>query len=489
MTVSPEKAAEIRRLYFAEHWKRGTIAAQLELHSDVIQRVLGRFGPTPGGPSPRRRAALLDPYKGFVAETLDEYPRLVATRLYDMIRGRGYTGSLRTLRRYVREVRPRPRRAYLDIETLPGEVGEVDWGHVGELAVPGGHRPLWVFVLQLSYSRAVFAELVLSLDSSSLRRSLLRAAAHFVGCPRAWLFDNAKTVVVERRGNRVRYHERLVELASQLHVELRVCDPGAPQQKGGVERSIRYLKGRFFAARHIHSVEQGNEQLHHFLDEIALERPHPRLPGCTVAEVLQQERRRLLPLPDPLPPVEDVRPVAVDAKAFVHLDTNRYSVHTDHASGTLTLVADDTVVRLLDGDREVACHPRCWGRKQVLEQHEHRQQLIAEKRGARDAKGRDRLRVEVPAIDQLLDRWLERNHNMGSRVVSTLRLLDAYGAAVLRAAVDEMVERDLVDIGAMAVLCERHRKRRGTTAVPAFDLAPHVPERDVVPHDLGGYDE
>ncbi|RLB47331.1 MAG: hypothetical protein DRI90_26460 [Deltaproteobacteria bacterium] len=85
MTVSPEKAAEIRRLYFAEHWKRGTIAAQLELHPDVVQRVLGRLGPTPGGPTPQRRAALLDPYKGFVAETLDEYPRLVATRLYDML--------------------------------------------------------------------------------------------------------------------------------------------------------------------------------------------------------------------------------------------------------------------------------------------------------------------------------------------------------------------------------------------------------------------
>ena len=487
MTVSLEMAAEIRRLYFAEHWKRGTISTQLDMHSDVVRRVLGRFGPQPG--TPRPITLVLDAYKPFIDETLQQYPRLVATRLYDMICERGYTGSIRTLRRYVRKARPRPRRAYLDIETLAGEVGEVDWGHVGELAVSGGYRPLWVFVLQLSHSRAVFAELVLSLDASSLRRSLLRAAAYFGGCPRAWLFDNAKTVVVERRGNLVRFHRGLVELAAELHVELRVCDPGAPQQKGGVERSVRYLKERHFAARHIHSVAQGNAQLLEFLGGIAQDRPHPRFAGRTVGDVLDDERARLLPLPDPLPPIESVQPTKVDTKGFIQLDTNRYSVPSKHSDGTLSLVTTDTVVRLLDGDNEVARHPRNWGRKQIIENHEHRAELLADKRGARDLKGRDRLRVEVPAIQAILEQWLDREHNMGSMVSRTMKLLDAYGAAVLRSAVDEMLERQIVDIGAMAVLCDKHRKHRGSRVAPVPELAPHVVERDVVPHDLGGYDE
>ncbi len=487
MTVSREMAAEIKRLYFAEHWKRGTIATQLGVHIDVVKRVLGRLGQPPGTPKPQ--ALLLNPYKPFVDDTLQRYPRLVATRLFDMIRKRGYQGSLRTLRRYVRKVRPQPRKAYLDIETLPGEVAEIDWAHVGEIAVQGGYRPLWVFVFLLSHSRALFAELVLSLDAASLRRSLVRAADCFGGCPRAWLFDNAKTVVVERRGSLVRFHSALVDLAAELHVELRVCDPGAPHQKGGVERSIRYLKGRFFAARHIHSVEQGNAQLLEFLQEIAGERPHPRLAGRTVTEVLDEERKRLLPLPDTLPSIEEVRPVAIDAKAFVRLDTNRYSVPTVHASSTLMLATTDAVVRILDGDREIARHRRCWGRKQVIERHEHREQLIAEKRGARTLKGRDRLRVEVPAIEVILERWLDREHNLGSMVARTVKLLDMYGATVLGAAVDEMLERSIVDIGAMAVLCETHRKRRGTRVVPVLELADYVRDRDVIPHDLGGYDD
>jgi len=193
MTVGDDQAAEIRRLYYAEHWKRGTIAAQLAVHPDVVKRVIGPLGPAPG--TPRPPATLLDAYRGFIDATLEQYPTLVATRLFDMLVARGYKGSLRTLRRYVRKVRPRKRKAYLDLETLPGEVGQVDWAHVGEIAVAGGHRPLWLFVMVLAYSRAIFAELVLSLDASSLRRSLLRSAHYLGGNPRAWLFDNAKTVV------------------------------------------------------------------------------------------------------------------------------------------------------------------------------------------------------------------------------------------------------------------------------------------------------
>src|SRR5512132_542131 len=132
MTVSPAVLAEIRRLYFAEHWKRGTVAAQLGVHPDVVARALGPFGPKPGTPRPDAR--VLEPYLSFLDETLERYPKLVATRLLDMVQSRGYTGSLRTLRRYVRSARPKPKsEVFLRVETLPGEQAQVDWAHVGEI--------------------------------------------------------------------------------------------------------------------------------------------------------------------------------------------------------------------------------------------------------------------------------------------------------------------------------------------------------------------
>src|SRR4029078_6445253 len=95
-------------------------------------------------------------------------------------------------------VSPAPRAdVFLRTEPLIGEQAQVDWAYVGKLAVPGGERALWLFVMVLSYSRALWGELVLDLSVPSLCRSLLRAARAFGGTCRQWLFDNPKTVVLE----------------------------------------------------------------------------------------------------------------------------------------------------------------------------------------------------------------------------------------------------------------------------------------------------
>lgn len=487
MTIGIDIEAEIRRLFYAEHWRRGTIAAQLGIHSDVVSRVTGNVGMKRG--TRRTSPLLLEPFAPFVVETLTQYPSLRATRLLDMIRERGYAGSLRTLRRYVKTVRPKARAvALLRVDTLPGEQSQIDWAHVGEIAVPGGTRKLWVFVAVLAHSRACFAELVFSQDVHSLRRSLVRAASFFGGVTRQWLFDNPKTVVIARRGDLVRFHPELLDIAAQLHVQPRLCTPRQPQQKGRVERLIRYLKDRFFAARRFHSIEHGNAQLLDFIAHVAHQRPHPGFPDRTVADVFDEERPRLLALPDPLPATDLVMPVPFDKTAFFCLDTNQYSAPSAYACRTLTLMASDTEIRLLDGDAEVARHPRCWGRHQRIESPAHRAELLEEKRAARDLKSRDRLRAEIPGAEVLLARWFDAGRNVGSLAARTLQLLDAYGPSITTEAVAEMIARGTHDPGALAILCEQ--RRRGPAGPPAaIHFGDHVRERDVIPHDLGDYDE
>jgi transposase len=486
MTVDKETEAEIRRLFFGEHWKKGTIAEQLEVHSDVVARVVGPHGPAPKDSAPR--PSLLDPYRGFVLETLERYPTLVATRVYDMICERGYTGSLRTLRRFVLPNRPaRPREVYLRLETLAGEQSQIDWAHVGHLRVPGGVRPLYCFVLLLRYSRAMWAELVLEQTTASLLRSLVRAARYFGGVTHQWLFDNPKSIVAARERGAIRFQAELVELASLLHVALRACRIRKPTDKGGVERGIRYLKTRFFPARVIPSLESGNTALLGFLETVAMNRKHPTQKDRTVAEVFAEEKARLLPLPDADLPTEMVTSVPSDKTAFISFDGNRYSVRHDAADRMLRLVASDLEVRLLDGERAVGTHARSWAKGHVIEAPEHRAALIANKPGARDGKGRDRLRAEIPRIDELMRLWLEDGRNVGSLVARTLKLLDLYGATVLRAAVEELLAKNSHDYGALAILCEKQRTR--PRRVLPIELGPHVVDRDVIPHDLGGYDD
>jgi len=489
MTVSIATEAEIRRLYFAEHWKRGTIVAQLGVHADVVERVLGRPGPRPKC-APTLVPAALEPFVGFVDETLTRYPRLVGTRVYDMLRERGYAGSLRALRRYLRRTRPLPKHeVFLRLEPLIGEQAQIDWAHVGYLDVRSVRRALWVFVIVLAYSRALWAELVLDLTAHSLRRSLVRAAVYFEGCPRQWLFDNPKVVVVERQGDAVRFHPLLLELAGTLRVQPRLCGVRKPHEKGRVERAIRYLRERFFAARHIHSLDQGNAMLLDFIRQTADDREHPRWPDRRVRDVLHEERAHLLHLPSPLPETDLVQPITADKTAFVRFDGNWYSVPAVHARHTLTLVVDDRRVRLLNGAEEVAAHDRSWARRERIEEPSHRAELLDIKRAAKNLKGQDRLRAAIQGIDRLFARWIEVGRNAGSMTARTLRLLDLYGADVLGSAVAEALQRGIHDPGALAMLCEQARLDAARPIPIPIELGDHVPDRDVIPHDLGGYDE
>ena len=87
--ISPELVIRIRSLYYAEHWKIGTIAAELGLHAQTVRNALetDRFN------RPRMmRNTKLDPYMEFIRATLEQHPRLRATRIYQMIAARGSTG-------------------------------------------------------------------------------------------------------------------------------------------------------------------------------------------------------------------------------------------------------------------------------------------------------------------------------------------------------------------------------------------------------------
>ena len=387
-------------------------------------------------------------------------------------------------------MRPTPRReVFLRTEPLIGEQAQVDWAHVGLGDVPGGTRALWVFVMVLAFSRALFVEFVWDLGAASLRRSRVRAHTFFGGSPRQWLFDNPKAVVLGRHGDAVRFHPTVLELAGAFCTQPRLCRVRSPEEKGRVERAVRYVRDRLLAGRTIRDVAQGNAAAEVFLREIAPARPHPRLPGRTVGEVFAEERAALLPLPAARPSIEHVLLAEADKTGFVRFDTNLYSVPPAAADRTLTVAADDTTVRILEVATEVACHARSWGHKQTVAAPAHRAALVAQKRGARDLKGRDRLRAEVAGIDVLRARWFESGRNLGSVVGRTVQLVELYGAAAVSAAVAEAVVRGTQDPGALAAFCEpRRRADRQPVPVP-IALGAHVHDHDVIPHDLGSYDE
>jgi hypothetical protein len=144
LMIAEAQRAEIRRLFYAEHWRIGTIARALSLHPHTVRAALetARFNQRTVV-----RVSALDPYTDFIRITLEQYPKLRATRIHEMIVARGYAGSVGQTRRLVRRLRPRPvAEAYLRLRTLPGEQAVARGSHPprGRVRGPscGGAPPL-----------------------------------------------------------------------------------------------------------------------------------------------------------------------------------------------------------------------------------------------------------------------------------------------------------------------------------------------------------
>jgi transposase len=318
--IPAAQVAEIRRLVFAEHWRVGPIAVQLDLHPDTVRRALAteRFA-RPGVARP----SALDPYRPFLQATLEQYPRLRATRLFEMVRSRGYPGAVGQVRRAVRRLRPAPKAvAYLRLHLLPGEQGQADWGSFGTVTIGRATRRLSAFVLVLSWSRALHAVFMLDQSLESFLRGHVEAFGALHGVPRVLLYDNMKSAVLERQGDVIRFHPRLLELCGHYHFVPRPCAVGAAWEKGRVERAIRYLREAFFAARHFRDVEDLNQQFVQWRDTVAYARPVPGDPTRTVAAALAEEQPRLLPLPAHPFPTALVKVVRSGKTPYIRFDRN-----------------------------------------------------------------------------------------------------------------------------------------------------------------------
>jgi transposase len=488
--ITPEQHAEIRRLYYGEHWKVGTIAAALGVHHETVRAAL--VNDTEGMRRGTCRTTQLDPYLPFVRDTLAQYPRLRATRLFEMVKARGYTGSVVQLRRAVRLIRPAATATvYRRLTTLAAEEAQVDWGAFGSIRIGRGVRPLSGFVMVLSYSRAVCALFTVDQTLESFLRGHVEAFETWPGVPRTLVYDNLRSAVLERAGTAIRFHPRLLELAGHYHFAPRPCTPGRGNEKGKVERQIQYLRHAFFAARTFVDVEDLNAQFRRWRDDVAHQRPHPEQRDRTVAAVLAEEQPRLLPLPAHPFETEVMRMVASGKTPYVRFDRNSYSIPHTHVRRPLTLLASPTTVRVIAGVDEIARHARSYDTGQVIEQEAHVAGLVAATRQDNPSSARDRLRLAVPAAATLLERLAARGESLRYPVVRLLALLDDYGPHELAAAIARALERDALGAGAIAHILESRRRQRGLK--PPIPMAlpdrPGVRDLDVTPHRLETYDD
>lgn len=489
MVISVDLSAQILRLYGAERWRVGTIARQLHVHRDTVRRVLAQAGISP--PATLLRPSRIDPFRPFILQTLAKFPTLTAARLFDMVHERGYSGSPDHFRHLVATLRPRPpAEAYLRLRTLPGEQAQVDWGHFGHLQIGRARRPLMAFVMVLSYSRRIFLRFFLDARMDSFLRGHVEAFAAYGGCARVLLYDNLKSAVLERIGDAVRFNPELLKFAAHHRFEPRPVAVARGNEKGRVERSIRYIREAFFAAREFAELDDLNAQARSWCEGLASDRRWPEDGSLSVRQAFEAERASLLALP-----AQDYRlgervAVQVGKTPYVRFDLNDYSVPHTHVRRTLAVLADPARVRVFDGATEIAQHVRSYDAGAQIENAAHIDALVQQKGRSRGHRGVDRVSRAVPAASVLLAQAAERGENLGSITAALLRLLDRYGASALQAAIDSALAQGVPHPNAVRLALERAREEQGLPPPTALHLSEDVARRDapVRSHALASYD-
>ena len=481
---------EILRLHTAEKWKVGTIAAQLNVHHETVERVLGQDGLSPERSC--NRTTLISPYMQFVVAKLEQYPSLCASRLFQMAKERGYSGGPYHFRHLVARVRPRPKQeAFLRLRTLIGEQAQVDWGAFGKITSGKAVRALWAFVMVLSWSRQIFLRFYLSTAMPNFVRGHVDAFAFFQGVPRVLLYDNLKSAVLERTAHAIHFNDRLLALARHYRFEPRPVAVRRGNEKGRVERAIRFIRNSFFAGRAFRDVDDLNQQAAVWMVGIAGDRPLPEERTQRVRDAFAEEQTKLLPLPQEPFPSDEITHVEVGKTPYVRFDLNDYSVPHTLVRKTLTVAASLHTLRILDGSETVATHQRCWDRDQQVEDQSHTQSLIEYKRRARRHSGIDRLSAAAPAAERLLSLAADRGANLGSMTSRLLALLDQVGPSELDTAIADAIAAELPTVGAVRQVLDRRLTARGLPPPIPLRLSGNqrVANASVKPHSLSNYDQ
>lgn len=281
MVLRPLGRDEQLAIYDALQQGKSITQVHEELGYDrsTIRKVKQRGDPTPrlDTPSPPRRPSLLDPYHEYIRERVRAGCVNTAV-LWDELRARGYTGGRTILKDFVRPLRPtqapEPVPRY---ETPPGRQAQCDWAKFGTLAYPDGTvRPLWVFVITLSYSRCLYLEFVHDTRQDTLFICLEHAFAAFGGVPAQVLSDNMTPMVLAHpRAGAVQWHPRYAAFAAFHGFEPKAAPPYRGQTKGKVERPIRYLRANFWPRVHrIEGLDDLNRQAAHWVHTVADVRVH-----------------------------------------------------------------------------------------------------------------------------------------------------------------------------------------------------------------------
>ena len=349
--------AEVRRLR-AEGVSNRQIAERLGMNRRTVARLAAASEP----PRYRREPAgsAIDPYEPVMSGVLAEWPTIHAPRMTEILAGQGYGGSERVVRRRLAELRPPSVRPAQRTGYLPGQLAQVDWGEMASRPrILGAERRICALVMTLPCSGAQTAHFSFDMSLEAFLEGHVAAFDYFGGVPGECVYDNLRSAVARREGERVVWAARFTHLRGHYAFAAHACTPGVPREKGSVEAGVRYLKTGFWPARRIADLADLERQYADWRDRVANRRIHAT-GRFRVDERLAEERAALRPLPPvPFDP-SGGRPSRVPIDGYLKHAGSFYRAPTELVHQRVELRFDRDQIWICHRGAEVARYPRSY---------------------------------------------------------------------------------------------------------------------------------
>lgn len=453
---------QIKHLQQDQHLKSSQIATELTLDERTVAKWLDENQYRQR--KPVQRNSKLDPFKGDIARMIETHP-YTAAQLLQRIRENGFDGGYTIVKEYVREIRPKPKKAYLVLSFAPGQCAQVDWGSYGSVRVGDTTRRLSFFVMVLCYSRMMYVEFTVSQTMEHFLSCHQNAFSYFGAVAGRTMVDNLKSAVLKRTlGNDPVLNPKYLDFANHYGFTIAPCGVGKGNEKGRVESGVGYVKKNFLSGLQIGDFKDLKPAALHWLDTVANVRTHGET-GRKPVEMLQEERPQLHRLPAHPYDIATICPVRASRQFRVVLDTNRYSVPAELAGQPLTMKAYPDRVCIYHQETLVARHVRSYDRRKDFELPDHPKVLMAQRKKAQDQIiFRNFLALHSKADDYY--RQLEqRRMNPLHHIRQIVALSDIYGKDQVKRAIEDAFTFRAFSCEYIANLLEQ-RNRKSTEPGP-----------------------